>query len=147
MMALEALRHARQVARSFADACDGMLSLLESLSPKPAIAAEVASQIEPAPKPRKAARKKSVSLPQEQASSIAVEIGEATGLQGMVLEIIRKQPLTSGEIFERVVKLRPGTTIGTVYDACHRVKKANLAETRVSESDGQRRWHLIGKAA
>jgi len=78
------------------------------------------------------------------------DAGEAKPLNGMkadIATILRAAPMSSREIFEKMRKGGSTTTIGSVYQTCAGMKESGLVETRVSESDGERRWHLIGAGA
>ena len=63
-------------------------------------------------------------------------------LQSAILAAL-KTPLSSNEIFMKLSSDGVKTTQGSVYQTCAVLKERRIAETRVDERDGQRRWHLL----
>lgn len=167
----ENLRHLRQVASNFVAACDGLLALTTmSAAPPPATptlppaASELSEEEAELPqatrsgrgRPRKVkaaagggGNSRELKKPRKSKALPAVKLEPAAAaalgpLQGEIIELLRaSQPLTSREIFERLTKKGVSTTIDSVYQTCGAVKGKGLIETRVSEADGQRRWHLL----
>lgn len=61
----------------------------------------------------------------------------------IVLETIKKgPPRTSGELIQYLTEKKLITAPSQVYSACNFYKNSGEIEPRVSEQDGQRRWHM-----